>query len=372
MRKYLKLLYLAFLPCVTLILLWVNVAIHRTPFPDSAAEQRHVRALLADLGPRVRAGLADRIQHWFPEGAPFTYALYGLAHCEQAARTSGAAREVALREARWSLEQLDSDKVKGRFPMLLPPDHGAFLAGWTAFLHGRLLQVSTAADLLKEDSARFRTRCDRIAQAIVDQGSPFIPSYNGMAWPADAAVCAAALALHDRHFPNAYDQVLSWWMKEAAKRVDADGMLPHEWDPGADTSVQSARGSSMALMTVLLPWIDTAFAIDQYARFRLHFFKEVCGVPAVGEHPNGVRGPGDIDSGPLLFGIGPAATIVAAGSCRLNADELHAFEFASTVDAFGLITGSERRSYLFGSMPIADLFIAWVRSSTGRCASSRS
>ncbi|MBL7981615.1 MAG: hypothetical protein JNL52_07360 [Flavobacteriales bacterium] len=362
MRKFLVLVYLMLVPCVILIMLWVNVAIHRTSFPESAEEQHHVKALLADLRPKVRAGLAERMQQWFPEGAPFTYALYGLSQCELAARTIGSERVVALREARWSLGQLASDKVKGRFPMLLPPDHGAFLAGWTAFLHGRLLQVTPAAELSKEDSAQFRTRCDRIAQTFMEHGSPFIPSYNGMAWPADAAVCAAALSLHDSRFPVAYKNVLTWWVKEATQRVDVRGMLPHEWDPESDALLQSARGSSMALMTILLPMIDPAFAADQFARFRLYFFKELFGVPTVGEHPNGVGGAGDIDSGPLLLGIGPAATIVAAGSCRLNADGFHAFEFTSTVDAFGMITGAERRNYLLGGMPIADLFIAWVRS----------
>jgi len=302
------------------------------------------------------------MQGLFPEGAPFAYALHGLASCNLSKRTDEGLRNGLLEEARWCLEQLDSDDVKGRFPVLLPPDHGAFLSGWTAYLHGNMLRALAATERTEEDIARFRSRCDAIARTFINSDQPFIESYNGMAWPADAMVCLAALAQHDALFPPVYTGIIQGWVGDVAGRLDERGMLPHEWDPVRDVSRSAARGSSMALMNVFLPAIDRQLAETQFALFRRHFFTERFGLPAVREHPKGTYGAGDIDSGPLIMGIGPAATIVALGACKMNGDAFHAHEFASVVEAFGFAVGQNERAYLFGALPIADLFIAWCRS----------
>ena len=122
------------------------------------------------------------------------------------------------------------------------------------------------------------------------------------------------------------------------------------------------RGSSLALMCLLMPQIDSAFAKDQFKVFAQHFFGERMGVPVVTEFPKDHTGKGDVDSGPLIFGAGPVATIVGAGACRANADAFHDLEFSSTTDGFGFVIGVQERQYVFGAMPIADLFIAWCRS----------
>jgi hypothetical protein len=186
---------------IVTLLLWANVEFHRTPVPGD--ELGHARALAQFhyLKGEMHGGAPQEMQGLFPEGAPFAYALYGLASCNLAYREDGLQRKELLDEAKWSLEQLDSDEVKGRFPLLLAPDHGAFLSGWTAYLHGNLLGALSATERSDEEIARFRARCDTIAGTLAHSEQPFIESYNGMAWPADVMVCVAALAQHDALFP---------------------------------------------------------------------------------------------------------------------------------------------------------------------------
>lgn len=347
---------------IALILLWANVVIHRTPHPGDPVDRARVLAQFHYLKGRMHEGAPQEMQGLFPEGAPFAYALHGLASCNLSSRVDGALRQELLDEARWCLEQLDSDDVKGRFPALLPPDHGAFLSGWTAYLHGNMLRALAATERTEDDIARFRSRCDTIARTFINSDQPFIESYNGMAWPADAMVCIAALTQHDALFSPAYSSVIQDWVRDAKGRLDERGMLPHAWDPVRDVSRSAARGSSMALMNVFLPAIDHGSAEMQFTLFRQHFLTERFGLPAVREHREGTHGAGDIDSGPLIMGIGPAATIVAVGACRMNGDAFHAHEFASVVEAFGFAVGRKERAYLFGALPIADLFIVWCRS----------
>jgi hypothetical protein len=310
----------------------------------------------------MHGGAPQEMQHLFPEGAPFAYALYGLASCNLANGGHGMQRQELLDEARWSLEQLDSDEVKGRFPLLLPPDHGAFLSGWTAYLHGNVLGALSVIERSEEDVAVFRARCDTIAKTLLHSDRPYIESYNGMAWPADVMVCVAALAQHDALFPPVYTSIIQDWVRNVEGRLDPSGMLAHAWDPIRDMPRTSARGSSMALMNIFLPPIDSTLAKKQFKLFKQNFLSSRFGLPVVREHPIGTYGRGDIDSGPLIFGVGPAATIVGAGACRRNGDVAGALALESTVDAFGFTTGAEVRRYLFGALPIADLFIIWCRS----------
>jgi hypothetical protein len=347
---------------ITLILLWANVQFHRTPVPGDELGHALALAQFHYLKGEMHGGAPQEMQRLFPEGAPFAYALYGLASCNLAYREDGLQQKELLEEARWSLEQLDSDEVKGRFPLLLAPDHGAFLSGWTAYLHGNLLGALSAPERSDQDTAMFRARCDTIAGTLAHSELPFIESYNGMAWPADVMVCVAALAQHDALFPPLYSSIIQEWVRDVEHRLDKSGMLAHAWDPIRDMSRTSARGSSMALMNIFLPTIDSTLAKKQIKLFKQNFLTSRFGLPAMLEHPIGTSGRGDIDSGPLIFGVGPAATIVGAGACRRNGDVAGAIALESTVDAFGFVTGKEERRYLFGVLPIADLFIVWCRS----------
>jgi hypothetical protein len=345
----------------TILVLWWNVGIHKTPLPGSTLEREHVEAILQDLGPRIHGTLPSRMQALFPEGAAFSYALYGLVNCNVAAWAT-AGREHLLEEAQWSADRLSSDDVRGGFPALLPPGHGIFHAGWSALLNGRILEAFGPASSDSSSIARFEFQCDTIAATFRHSRSLFPESYNGMAWPADGAVAMAALAVHDRILEPRYQADIQAWVQRSRAALSEAGGLPHAWDPTTNTVQRPSRGSSMALMCVVLADVDSSFAQEQFAVFRDHFFAERFGVPIIREYPNGHLGAGDVDSGPLVLGAGPVAMIVGAGACRVHGDAFHEHEMSSTTDGFGFPMGLDERRYLFGAMPIADLFIAWCRS----------
>ncbi len=342
------------------IVLWWNMAIHQTPIPGSTEELEQVDAVLRASRDGMHGDLPWRMQRLFPEGAAFSYALYGLSNCQVALQRPLDDRGIQLEEARWSMDGLRSERVRGGFPALLPPGHGIFYAGWSALLEGSLIEASGVEDPL--EVSLFRQHCDTIAGTFAAAGSSFPASYNGMAWPADATVAIAALALHDRLFPDRYDGTVSNWVERVRAETPPGEGIAHAWDPDAGVVRTPMRGSSMALMCVLLPSIDAELAKEQFGIFRKEFFAERFGVPVISEFPKGQRGLGDVDSGPLILGAGAAAMIFGAGACRMNGDAFHDLEMSSTTDGFGFVFGKEERTYLFGAMPIADLFIVWSRS----------
>ena len=349
-----------FAALLTLWLVWTNIAVHTAPHVGTEEELVELRAQLRYLEGAVHAGLGDEMQKLFPEGNVFTHALYGLAWCGYAQRLSpvDTLRDHALREARWALARIESPDAQGRFPVAAEPKFGVFYCGWRNYLLGSIVALGPADSAETALFARYSAELD---SAFAKSRSPYIESYAGMAWPADNVVAMASLALHDRSTAQ-YAPTIRGWLEQVRTRSDERGMMPHAWDPDRDGLREEARGSSQALMNVFLPIIDEALANEQFVLFREQFLMERLGVPLFREYPKGQSGMGDVDSGPVILGAGFAASIVGAAACRANDDAFHAQELDATIEGFGMVAGGERKRYIFGALPIADLFIAWSRS----------
>jgi hypothetical protein len=354
---------------LTVAVCWVNIAVHQAPSKGSEAEVNRLKGQLRYLEPRMHTDLGAAMQSLFPEGSAFAHVLYGLSWSGLAIKVpdDAALRMHARTEAHWALAQLDHPSLQAQFAMTGALPTGVFHSGWRDLLIGSICLFDPTDSALQ---ARWDEETHALVRAFAASPSPYLGSYEGMAWPADATVAMASIALHHRH-RNVQDRaVIERWAAQVRLRLDDRGLMPHEWDPVADRLLQGGRGSSQALMNVLLPVIDSALSREQYTLFQEHFFSEQLGVPVVREHPRGASGRGDVDSGPLILGVGPAATIVGASAACASGDVFHAQEFAATVDGFGFVTGGEHPRYLFGALPIADLFIAWGRSQASPAVAS--
>lgn len=352
---------------VTILLLtaWlavVNVGIYQAPAIGSAKEGKEVMAELRYLEKQVHEGLGDRMQALFPEGSAFTYALYGSAWCGYAERAVDTAiTRHALKEAEWAYARMDDPMLKGRFPTVMEPRYGAFYAGWRNYLLARIIAISgpePSLALLGE----FDRQSAELKLAYARSESPFLSSYDGMAWPADNVVAVASLALHQRLRQGMPDNVLARWLRQTAARLDKHGCIPHAWDPLLDLPVQEARGSSQSLINCFLATIDPTFARVQFDRYRELFLDTRLGIPMIREFASGTNGSGDVDSGPVIFGAGSSATIVGPGAFRMNMDVMNGARLDASIEAFGMPIGTENKRYIFGSLPIADLFIVWTRT----------
>jgi hypothetical protein len=140
------------------------------------------------------------------------------------------------------------------------------------------------------------------------------------------------------------------------------GMLPHSVHSVTKEITEDARGSSMSLMLVFLSEIDPAMAREQWILYKKHFVDTVFGMTGIREYPKGTTGYGDIDSGPLLFDLGSAATIVGMPAAFTAQDTTLSIAIRSEIEAFGFPTGRDHKRYVFGTLPIADAFIAWGHS----------
>jgi hypothetical protein len=318
--------------------------------------------------------LGERMQGWFPEGFVFINSLYGLTWCELAIKhpLDRSEKEKAFLEANYAYQEINSPYGKDPFYQYLDPEYGAFYVGWKTYLQGKIL---TFHHMSPQDSLDFFSACNQIAKALNGKDIPYLTSYPGAAWPADVFLCVAALKTHDKIFVPKYTAVIDRWINMLKTLVDPKtGLIPHSVTAGDGAIEEGARGSSISLMLRLLFEIDKSFAQDQFELYQEHFLIERLGVPAIREYPKGTFGLGDIDSGPVIWSVGFAGTIVAIGVFNVFDDQVIASKISVAMELYGLsFSRAGKRRYLFGLMPMADAFIAWSRASTSgkKISSSR-
>jgi hypothetical protein len=322
------------------------------PDPSGAGGTRVALAQLAHLRPELEAR-ADAMQELFPEGRVFTLALYGLAWVDVGRGSSdGALRARSLAEARRALVLAEAPRSQAGFGEAGGLPHGIFYEGWTAHLRAGTLHLSG------EDAARdtaFRAACGRL-DAAFRSGGPFLDSYAGMAWPGDNAVGAAALASCGTLLDARYTRTAQGWLRAALRHADpATGLLPH------DAGLPNPRGESVALMIRFIHEIDPAVAAAQYAGMERTFATRLVGLlPAVREYPRGVRGSGDIDSGPVILGVSAPASVVGIAAARMTGHHRAAADLRATPEVLGApLQWRGRRSYAFGRLAVGDAFLAW-------------
>ncbi|MEM6297661.1 MAG: hypothetical protein AAF740_03125 [Bacteroidota bacterium] len=310
----------------------------------------------------VSHGAAEQMQTIYPEGFHFMYALYGLAWAEYLLVRQKEVQADELAEIDRSIYALLSDKGKKQFDPNLPLAYGVFYQGWSTYLVGKRLELTRDSLLEKE----FHDRCQKIALAFEQSDSPFLESYNGMVWPADNTICIAALALSDRLYATNYHKEIEIWLSKVESRLDTKtGLIPHSSEPKTGSFLEGARGSSISLMLGFLPEIDSAFAQSQFEQYKKHFLTTRAGFRVVSEYPKGDVGSGDVDSGPVIWGVSGSGSLAGLNALSaLGKDELNT-ELATTIEVLGcpLPLKSGQKTYAFGHFPMADAFIAWGNAS---------
>ena len=109
-----------------------------------------------------------------------------------------------------------------------------------------------------------------------------------------------------------------------------------------------------------MPDIDSVFAKDQMGKYKKHFIEYKFGLPAVREYPIGMDSQGDVDSGPVILGIGTSATTVAIRAMTENKESEFYVPIRNGIEAFGFPNSfGTGKKYIFGELAVADAFIAW-------------
>lgn len=210
---------------------------------------------------------------------------------------------------------------------------------------------------------RFAGLHDRITEALARRIAlaphGLIETYPGEAYPADTASVVGSIGLHDRATGGDHHALLAAWSaKFRARWIEPrSGMLLQAGDPVTGLPRGPARASHTALGVYALSFADPELSRELFAALQRSQRATFLGFGAIREDAPGADGSLDIDSGPVVLGVGVSATGFTLGGARIHGDGALYTELYRTTELFGVPHRSgEGRRFLSGG-PLGDAIL---------------
>ncbi len=191
------------------------------------------------------------------------------------------------------------------------------------------------------DEALHRQVAHGLARASLDDPTGLAPSYprNRERWPADQAATLAALARFDRaHEGSLAAAPLARYRAALEGAHDDDTGLPWSELHGLGTG-KLPRGCALAYSIRYLSEVDLELARAWWAPFRASYLVDRYLLVGFREWPPGVERAADVDSGPIVGGVGAAATAFGIAAARAMGDRALAARLEATAGVVGFAAG---------------------------------
>lgn len=186
------------------------------------------------------------------------------------------------------------------------------------------------------DEALHRGVSEKLAALSLADAWAHAPSWANvpLRWPAAQSATLASLARFDRaHATHTLDAPLAAWRaKVTTKGLNATYALPVSEVTGRGPGAALPRGCAQSYLSRYLPEADPALSATWWTAYREHFLVRVAGLPGFREWPSGVERKADIDSGPILLGVGAAASAFGIAAARAQGDAALAVQLESSAD----------------------------------------
>jgi hypothetical protein len=182
---------------------------------------------------------------------------------------------------------------------------------------------------------------DAMTEALVRRfaASPtaLLESYPGETYPADNAAAIASIALHDRAMGADHHAVVERFLATLRARCTdgASGLLYQRVDSASGAPRDGARASGTAMAAFVLGYAGPDAASPWWPALARQW-DTVLGFGGVREYPPGAAGQGDVDSGPVLLGLGVSATAFGIASARRAGDAARFRSAFASAWLFGL------------------------------------
>lgn len=178
---------------------------------------------------------------------------------------------------------------------------------------------------------------DALANKISRSPHFFIETFPSTIFIPDNAAVVASLALFNRLYNQKHQQIVSNWVSYCKNNlIEPESGLLRPWITKNGKPHGPARGSYVAWNIYYLSMIDMPFAQEQFQNLKKSFEVSLpFGGRAVREYRHGTTGAGDIDSGPVVFGLSTSGTGFAVAGAKLFEDSKLLSGLLLTAEAVG-------------------------------------
>ncbi len=315
---------------------------------------------------RLGMGEDELLIMLIPEGTLFCNSLFGFSLVSNGLRfeRNHPVRTRSIERVQWLLERCEELSTRHPFNLNdeMKPKGGIILAGHTNLLRAGYLILGGNNPKIREDYDR---ECQNIFAAFVESKTGFPECYSGYTWVQDSAFALESLRLHDVLSGTKYSAALEKWTKSARNHIDNNsGALVAQVDPVSGASVEAARGCALAWGLVFLPAFDPEFATAQYQLFQKDWVVPFLGCAGIHEFYQGKAVPTNFHAGPVVFGLGAAASGLGIVASRSNHDFSTYNRLLRSLEFFGvpITTPCGERSYFLGTCLLADVVSLWGKT----------
>jgi hypothetical protein len=152
-------------------------------------------------------------------------------------------------------------------------------------------------------------------------------------WPADQAATLASLARFERaHGQHLVEEPLARWEAQLQGSMDEARRLPRSEVTGRAGSALMARGCAQSFMTRYVAEVDAPLAKTFWAPYVEQYLARHGPLVGFREWPRGIERRADADSGPIVEGVGAAASAFGIAAARAMGEGLLAAQLQASAD----------------------------------------
>jgi hypothetical protein len=189
---------------------------------------------------------------------------------------------------------------------------------------------------------------EALAKRLAQAPHALFETYPGEAYPPDMSMVAGSIA----------------WRRAFSRYVDPhSGLLYQAANAATGAPLGPPRGSGTALAAYSLAFADRALSQRLYAGLRRQAVS-VLGFGMMREYAAARIGSGDIDSGPVLLGVGVSATGFALAAARLHGDDALFTRLYRTAELFGVPLEDAHGRHFMSGGPLGNAILLAMTTAT--------
>ncbi len=150
-----------------------------------------------------------------------------------------------------------------------------------------------------------------------------IETYPYETYPPDVAAVIGSIGLYDRAMGTDHSKVLTKSLQTFREQlIDLkSGMLYQSADARSGAIHDKGRASGTTISVYFLSFADPELSRQLFKANATTQRSNVAGFTGIKEYPPGQDGLGDVDSGPLIMGLSPTASVFALSGARLTGNQ---------------------------------------------------
>ena len=330
------------------VFLWPGVIVVEAIFDRGSNGEglpKLARRLHGSLSPRFEAWARQRVAEGKAEHVPVAdvagteWPLFGCVFYLWA--TEALQRDWERNPAQFQAEpRIARTAIDAAVRLVIDPKHASwvkehwgerYLETENVFYRMLVINALTAhARLLRSDEFHdvLRTQVETLAHELDEAPHGLLDDYPGQCYPTDVMAAIAAIRRADAVLgTNHSDFVVRSLRAFTGAHAGSLGLPPYAADARNGAPLDASRGCSNSYMVLAAPtlWPDTAGV--WYRRYEQHFWQRDILAAGFREFPkgSGVDWYFDVDAGPVLRGIGFAASAFGLAGARTNGRFDHAY-----------------------------------------------